>query len=299
MQGISKFTSFLVFLTGVLFFSQTFSARATAGEIKLAGDSLEILFFANANALLENCHCGTPSLGGLARLNTIVARKRQKNPDVLLIDGGDFFNPYAYYKLNLAVVQIYQILRPDILALGEQEFVEGGAFLWRHLNNWSAVVTSNFDVLGKKTARQQKILLNGKAVTILTYLDKSSFDVIPFDNKQLHMKPARFEKLYAGQSAHSYLIVVFHGSVKSLKSFVTAHPRVDLILAAHTQEEKYELAQKPAIVYGGVDTRFIYDVQILFAGVKNHVRCQPIPVSEDTKQDQRIVPIIKQFKTGS
>ncbi len=282
---------------GLVLFRPGYPASAITAHDP-AADSLEILFFANANALLENCHCGAPSLGGLARINTIVAQKRQKNPELLLIDGGDFFNPYSYKKLNLTLLQIYHILQPDILSLGDQEFVEGADFLKHNLTAWSAVVTSNFEFIGQKTAKQRMIHFRREKVKILTYLDKSSFDVIPFDKKHMRMDYPRFEQLYSEKSTENFLIVVFHGSNSSLQAFVKTHPRVNLILAAHSQLEEYQLERKPAIVYGGVDARFIYDIQINFSKKGNQLRCQPIPVTEDIRQDNRILPILKQFKAG-
>ena len=295
VQGISKYLSLSIWF-GLVFLSLNSPAQAAQSAENSTGNTLEILFFANANALLENCHCGTPSLGGLARLSTIVTRKRHKNPKLMLIDGGDFFNPYDYAKLNLAVLQIYRILQPTILSLGEQEFVQGTAFLRQNLSDWRAPVTSNFVLKGWKSARQRVIRVQGNRVTFLTYLDKSSFDVIPFDDKHLFIDSTGFKRMYNKGVRQGYLIVIFHGSDASLRRFIKKHSEVDLILAGHTQQEKYNLTAKPAVVYGGVDTRFIYDITIDFGASRNPLRCQAVPVGEELPQDKRILPIIKKFK---
>jgi len=295
---IRFFTLTALLSWGMFFAASVPGVAAENSTSSTFSDSLEILYFANANALLENCHCGTPSLGGLARITTMIRQKRQKNPRLIFIDGGDFLNPYSYPELNRTVLQIYRILKPDIITLGDQEFVEGADFLKQSLADWKAVVASNFQLSGKTTARRRLIRFPGKTVTILSFLDKSAFDVIPFDKNSIRMEYSIFEKLYAESSRNTYLVVVYHGTGRSLQEFVKKHPKVDLVLAGHSQEEACRLQQQPVIVYGGVDTRYIFDIKIKFGKKENQVRCQPLPVGEDIRQDGRIVPLLKKFKAG-
>jgi 5'-nucleotidase / UDP-sugar diphosphatase len=67
---------------------------------------------------------GQPTLGGIARIATLVARARATEPNVLFTHGGDFFvGDFMFQKyLGVPELQILKSLGMDALALGNHEF---------------------------------------------------------------------------------------------------------------------------------------------------------------------------------
>lgn len=87
--------------------------------------------------------------GGYARLVTAVASAREKNPDALLVDGGDQFQGslfYTYYKGKVAA-EIMNNLRYDGMTVGNHEFDDGPEVLRGFMDAVEfPVLMSNADV---------------------------------------------------------------------------------------------------------------------------------------------------------
>jgi len=87
--------------------------------------------------------------GGYARMVTAVAEARKRNPDALLVDGGDQFQGslfYTYYKGEVAA-EIMNNLQYDGMTVGNHEFDDGPEVLRGFMDNVSfPVLMSNADV---------------------------------------------------------------------------------------------------------------------------------------------------------
>lgn len=98
--------------------------------------------------------------GGYARLVTAVSEARSRNPDALLVDGGDQFQGslfYTYYKGKVAA-EIMNTLQYDGMTVGNHEFDDGPAVLREFIDNVSfPVVMSNADV-SREPALANKIM---------------------------------------------------------------------------------------------------------------------------------------------
>jgi len=87
--------------------------------------------------------------GGYARMVTAVAEARKRNPDALLVDGGDQFQGslfYTYYKGEVAA-EIMNNLQYDGMTVGNHEFDDGPAVLRGFMDKVEfPVLMSNADV---------------------------------------------------------------------------------------------------------------------------------------------------------
>lgn len=87
--------------------------------------------------------------GGYARMVTAVAEARSRNPDALLVDGGDQFQGslfYTYYKGKVAA-EIMNRLQYDGMTVGNHEFDDGPAVLRGFMDMVEfPVLMSNADV---------------------------------------------------------------------------------------------------------------------------------------------------------
>lgn len=92
--------------------------------------------------------------GGYARLVTAVEAARSRNPNALLVDGGDQFQGslfYTYYKGKTAA-EIMNRLQYDGMTVGNHEFDDGPAVLREFIDNVGfPVLMSNADVSQEPT----------------------------------------------------------------------------------------------------------------------------------------------------
>ena len=78
----------------LLLFSVLLGIPAAYGQTPETGKTLDILFshdtHSHLNAFTTVVEDEETDIGGFARANTLIKAQRAKNPDTLVIDGGDF-----------------------------------------------------------------------------------------------------------------------------------------------------------------------------------------------------------------
>jgi len=279
------------------FFLFLFTTILLSSHVLASANKIEILFTANINGVLKNCHCGNPSLGGLARIITIVEKSRQANPDLILIDGGDGFNPYSYPNLNLATIELFSLLQPSILVPGDQEWVEGRSFLSEYIKILGAeIILSNAVVTDFPIEASQTIKITaGSNLHFLSYLDKNSFDLIPLPD-QIKLSEVNFLSSYKTVPVDEFLVVIYHGPEQAIKQFIAQYPDIDLILLAHAQSKGINLTESPAIISTGTDGEFVQKILLNFTENEVAIEVQSIPVSLDIQPNPDALEIIKKWK---
>ncbi len=260
----------------------------------------EILFIANINGVIENCSCPAKPFGGMGRLAAIISRKREENPDLLFIDGGDFLNSYSYQALNEAVMDIYRLMKPDIITLGDQEFVEGLGYFERNFKDFLPWIRASNIQAGKqkflpKAAFREK---NKLPVVILAYLDKKAFSFIPLE-KEISFHEEIFEQEYRQVKSSDFLIVVYHGLFWRLKNFVKKYPDIDCVLLGHNQTDNFMIDEKPWIIGGGVDGEYLIDIKIKDIDNVAKIEVSKIEVKKSVLQEKTAEKIIDKFKSKS
>jgi len=113
--------------------------------------------------------------GGYARLVTAVAEARERNPDALLVDGGDQFQGslfYTYYK-GVVAAEIMNNLKYDGMTVGNHEFDDGPEVLRGFMDAVEfPVLMSNADVskepaLANKLARSTVVEKGGQKIGLI------------------------------------------------------------------------------------------------------------------------------------
>lgn len=258
---------------------------------------LDIIYFANINAQLENCHCGDPSLGGLDRIIHIIKEKRKNNSSLIVADGGDFFNSYSYPNLNKAVMELYGLLQPDVCLFADQEFVEDDEFFLKYKPFYKKFgLWSNINLKGESGLKDFYSNAEAKNIVFLTYLDKSAFDIItPPANLQFDKK--KFDALYDKFKENNIIIILFHGSSEKLNDFKKKYFQCDLILNGHTQLQDKNLSQKPYIISGGSDGTLLKHISVTFEKDKIiKIDLNNIPVSLDVPVDSSAIKILDKWQ---
>ena len=89
-----------------------------------------------------------PNMGGYARRATLINQLRLEDPDLLLLDAGDFFQGTPYYNMfgGEAELKLMSALGYDAAALGNHEFDNGISGLNSVINHANfPFVNSNYD----------------------------------------------------------------------------------------------------------------------------------------------------------
>jgi 2',3'-cyclic-nucleotide 2'-phosphodiesterase (5'-nucleotidase family) len=249
--------------------------------------SLEILYIANTNALIENCHCGNPSLGGLARIATVVKEERKNNPALILIEGGDFFNTYPFEEINRTVLSIYNQIKPDIIIPGENEFIDGLSLIKPFLEkNVNKIISSNYKIDNLNT-KNYSLKSN---VVFLSYLDRRVFSSVN-DNKII-FNDKLFKSNYEKNKKH-FIVLLYHGFYENVKKFIELYPEIDIVLSAHSAAGQIGRIGNTIIVGSGSDGEYVNKILLNSNGL---VKRELIPVGIDIKQDKTVMKFINSFK---
>lgn len=96
------------------------------------------------------------NIGGVLRRFQLVQETRQKEPHMLLLDAGDFFQgtPFFNFFKGSAEVELMNMMGYDVVTLGNHEFDNGTAELAKQLKKANfKVVCANYKFKNKKLRR--------------------------------------------------------------------------------------------------------------------------------------------------
>ncbi len=257
----------------------------------------EILYFANLNGNIENCHCGDPPLGGLDRISTIIKKHRELNPGVIVIDGGDTFNTYPFEELNTAIVKSYQEIKPDIWLLSEQEFIEGESFLVNAVGKINTeIISTNYSIKNISSKRYKKFSFGEQiSVFIYTYLQP---DLFPQNEKRINFNRKPFSPSIKSLNKKNFNILVYHGEEDFLAQNTDQFQNFNLILLAHEQAEQMSVNSKPLIIGAGADGENIVHISLHKSDDRINIKAERINVSLEIEPDPKIEGFISDYKKG-
>lgn len=136
-----------------------------------AGTPLVLLHTNDTHSQLEPYRMDdkyNPGMGGILRRAALIREVRAKEPNVLMVDAGDFVQGTPYFNLfkGEAEIKLMNKLGLDALTLGNHEFDNGIPFLAKMLKKAKfKVVCSNYDVSAtvlKKYVKPWLIVKKGK-----------------------------------------------------------------------------------------------------------------------------------------
>ena len=96
------------------------------------------------------------NVGGVLRRFQLIQETRQKEPHMLLLDAGDFFQgtPFFNFFKGAAEVELMNMMGYDVVTLGNHEFDNGSAELAKQLKKANfKVVCANYKFKNKKLKR--------------------------------------------------------------------------------------------------------------------------------------------------
>jgi 2',3'-cyclic-nucleotide 2'-phosphodiesterase (5'-nucleotidase family) len=243
--------------------------------------------------MLENCGCGPDPLGGIGRVKSFIDRYISEHKNVMVIDGGDYFNSYPFPKLNEAMYSSLLLMHYDCLIPGDQSFVEGDSFFTKYATNLKPkiLLTNSDDGFNNKITKD----FGPNQIIVYGYLSPYIFEFIPKpENLNLkHFVNAKPEPLNKNQ----FQIAVVHGYLSNAEQFAVENSTVTLILLAHDQRKGIWKKNQATIIGNGKDSEYISVVKMDSDDQWNFT-AEQYKIHEDLPEDEQIVKIIADYKTN-
>jgi hypothetical protein len=283
MQLLMRNISQIIFIFIILCFPAALPAQT----------SFSILYVANINGTLENCGCGKQPSGGVDRLKTVIEQCREKYPDLLVLNGGDYLNSYSFLALNGTMLAALRLLKFDLFVPGDQEYVEGAGFNSRLRSILGkAWFVSNAGKSGSavRTFKFSKLRLNLSA-----YLSPNCFSFIA---QPAYLVLNEFQPVFPEENApaSAFNCLIVHGSLPEAIALAVRYPRYDLILLGHEQYPVSELTGRTRIIGVGKDGEAVILVQVTKSGSGWEIGQTRIELNSSIPAHQEMSSLIKQFK---
>lgn len=258
----------------------------------LSASELHIIFTANVNGILEDCRCGNEPLGGLARVKTFVTEFRQQHPNTLLIDGGDFLNPYTYPDLNNAMSDFMQYLDYDIITAGDQEFIEGYDFFQKHLQRYQKIFLASNCNFGRSIIQRT---VNDIPVTVVSFLSPKCFTFI---RKPKQLVIDSLLTGISGMPGKGLRILLYHGETKDIVKRLPQISCIDLVLSGHVQRLDSWQENGICFVGGGLDTEVIMIVKATGVSGNWEFEVTSREMDASVMEDHDLKSLIGEYKSG-
>jgi len=261
----------------LIFFSEVYS------------NNIHIIYTANINAALENCNCGNNPLGGVDRIKSFVDTYKKHNPNTILIDGGNFFNSYAYEELNNAMLRVIPILKYDMIVPGSHLFLEEKSFYDQYVIKFKNILLCSYGIPDFKDFHLIK--LNKVNLKFYYFIDPGIFK---------YSKKPEWLELKSNLNNNSISkkdinILIFHGYLESAEKFLKDHPAFDPVLLSHDQRKDIWKINDTKIIGCGHDAESIAIIEINDKKSKE-VNIEFKSMDKNIASDPEIMKLISRIK---
>ena len=216
-----------------------FSAMLYAGPG--AEEALTIYYTSSLNGNLDGCECKTSPKSGLVK-SAVFLRQRNRETSIL-IDSGDVFPPMGDTAIGSHLAQLYGELGYDVVAVGDQEFVNGfGGVLEASLpylsHNVQICPDENSCIFVSLTPKV--LQKNSLSVGIDSVIDPEVFFFNDEEFKQIVKVTPPEDSARSGleflQAENTDLsILLYHGPTHNALTLAENTPGYDLMIVGHDQ----------------------------------------------------------------
>lgn len=271
-------------------FSKTILIIAFSTSNILFGNKVNILYTANINATYENCTCGSNPLGGIDRIKTYIDEFRLTNPNTLVIDGGNFFNSYPFFKLNIKALESLAFLNYDLLSLGIHIFAENKSIYEQYSMNYKKnLINSNSNLNLNKS---KDFIIDNLKIRISSYISPDLFK---------YSAQPEWIILQRDLERDNYIkdginILVYNGQLQNAQLFLTQYNQYDLVFLSSDQQEGTWKTGKSTIVGGGHDAESIAVVEILVVKNSTSINVKYKNMDKSIVSDKNILKLFQNIK---
>jgi 2',3'-cyclic-nucleotide 2'-phosphodiesterase (5'-nucleotidase family) len=204
--------------------------------------TLTIYYTASLNGNLDGCNCDMNPVAGLVKRAAFLRNLEPTGP-TLILDAGDIFDEYPDPDLERHILEVYEELGYDAVALGDQELAAGARAVEKYktaypllCHNLSLPVRQSESDLF--TPAPVIIERGGLRIAIIALLDPSTVNDTAERGIEISdpIYTARQMLASVERLAVNLTVLLYHGSFGSAAKLVKTCPGVDVAIFAHEQQ---------------------------------------------------------------
>jgi len=212
-----------------------------------AETSLTIYYTASLNGNLDGCNCPMNPVAGLVKRAAFL-RTLRSSGSTLILDAGDVLDEYPDPDLAEHILEVYEELNYNAVAVGDQELANGAEALLEY-RAYSPLICHNLLIQNRPsddgasesllfTPDPVVIARKGLLIGILSLIDPAALPE-PSERGMRIVDPitsASTILTHCDQADLDLTILLYHGCFQSALELVNACPCVDVVIFAHEQQ---------------------------------------------------------------
>ena len=247
--------------------------------------TINLAYTTNLNCALDDCHCSGNPVGGMTRVLSCIENLRSKNPDLLLVDSGDFLMSYTLPEANLVMLQLMALARYSAINLGDQAFVESPGFIFdidKKLTLKLPLLSANLTVENSASTPYKVLNINGIMILIIGMVDQSAFSFISPNGLSINSPEPVLAALPSELKQNSGLqILLFHGEWKAAQEIVKKLSWIDVVILGHTHKKQFKIESDIAFAECGSEGEYIGHLRIQKSGDRWRFKNEFIAINDD------------------
>lgn len=245
-------------------------AAFSAGSVE---KQIDIYYTSSLNGNLDGCECkGNPRSGLVKR--AVFLREIDRNKS-LLLEAGDIFDVYEDKLLSEYILESYQDLGYDAIAIGDQEFSNGSIFLIEKIHknlflNNNLSIRNNGGIFKQISDKPLIISRQGINITVLSAIDPEVFRFYPeklINSIKIEDPAYTIQEFFRNPEVEDVdlRVLLFHGSIKIARELASTIPALDIIIVGHEQQiADGEMIGNTVIVSPGGEGNMLGHLKVLF-----------------------------------
>lgn len=194
----------------------------------------------------ETCNINSKNCrGGFARIKTFIDKERQKDPNLILLDGGDRFSGTVFYTLRKGkdIAALMQEMKYDAMTLGNHDFDDGLPEIEAFMKTVTAPILAS-NVSFPSTSPLNKTVLpalvlhrKGKQIGLISVVTTETKTTSSHAEEIDVLSPIEYilpliEKLK--KQGVNIIILLNHNGLAEDKKLAAQLPDIDIIVNAHS-----------------------------------------------------------------
>jgi 2',3'-cyclic-nucleotide 2'-phosphodiesterase (5'-nucleotidase family) len=206
-----------------------------------AETTLTIYYTSSLNGNLDGCTCDMNPVAGLVKRAAFLRALEPSGP-TLILDAGDIFDEYPDPDLERHILEVYEELNYDAIAVGDQEIPSVAANTLEYKTN-SHLICHNLLIQNSPpeslvfTPGPVVVESKGLRIGILSLIDPATVPS-PSDKGIRIADPIPAAEMMLkryGQMGLDVTVLLYHGPFRNAEELVNACPGIDVAIFAHEQ----------------------------------------------------------------
>ncbi|MCE2435026.1 MAG: hypothetical protein J4F29_19205 [Candidatus Latescibacteria bacterium] len=295
-------------------------------------DTLQIFLTGNTYGFIEHCGCKANQNGGIARRAKLITEYKKRNPNLLLVDTGNFYSfGKKSYRMTDFVDREFELymrlmdkLQYDVAAISFYELYYGEAFFQKHKNKVDfPIICANVLKDGKRIARPYVSLIAGDykigVLGIFEYplerMSERKWHTFLDQTTDLEFQdPVETIRHFIPKLQEEHDLIFLIGSMRpsTIKDKIAKIEGIDVIISTNKDfyrlmrsedriiDIEYDLSgfYEDVMIFYDVNSLYSVDMIDLFIGSKGKIvggKIAKTPLSDDVEEEINVRATIDKF----